>query len=88
MNSMERSSTENWFGDHGYEIAPRKEKRVGRWLFAEVQAFCMVEVQAFCMVDDDGCPVSCVEIYDDWEAKGFDWSNDNLNLLVSDMEKE
>jgi hypothetical protein len=79
------SSMDNWFGDRGWNgIAPRKKKRVGRWIFAKVGT----EIEAFCTVDDDGCSVSCIEVYGIWDAKGFDWSEDNLKLLVARLEEE
>lgn len=76
----------HWFGERGYPLDSQPIKfRVidsdeNRWLFIHDSSDEYDEVTAYQM-NTNFC-----EPYTDWPRKGFDWSKENLEKLVQQME--
>ena len=77
----------DWLGNRGIDTPIKKHKAMGRWFFVQVKEWYGEEVEAYCTLDDDGDPIHCAEVYTSWDSEGFDWSDENLKCLVSDMER-
>ena len=77
----------NWLGDRGIDyikiIKSTKYKIIKNYLFLEVANLWRPEEKKTIELYNLNSMVA--EIYSSWESSGFNWSNKNLNNIISNI---